>query len=217
MHTYKYLQRLLLSLILVTPYSVQLIFAETSESATESQSEDQKLGDKSDEEQVTEDSQSKVTSRDIRKEQTTHLGFFMTPLSGIVQIGGDIDIIISDQWSVGVAKTYWENKGTEDAESIYASYGFHLKRYFGNSFYIKPSLGWHKYEKGWMPDPSIPDDGYELTEGIGLHVELGHDWSFNRYLGVGIVYFAIGPVFDMDNFKYLVMSKLPTLRLFGSF
>lgn len=107
--------------------------------------------------------------------------------------------------------------GVEDVSSEYDSYGFHLKRYFGNSFYIKPSLGWHNYENGWMTAPSDPDDGYEQAKVIGLHVEFGNDWSFNRYLGMGVTYFAIGPVFDLDNIAPVLMSRGPALRLIGSF
>ena len=96
-------------------------------------------------------------------------------------------------------------------------YGLHIKRYFGNFFYIKPSLGWHRHVKSWMTDFPSSDNGKKVSEGVGLHVELGHDWSFNRYIGIGITYFAIGSIFDSDDMTPVIMSRGPTLRLIGSF
>ena len=59
-------------------------------------------------------------------------------MGGLIQIGGDLDIIIYEQWSVGVTRTYCESMGVEDQSPEYGSYGYSLKKYFGNSFYIKP-------------------------------------------------------------------------------
>lgn len=211
MFTNKSLLRLLLSLLLIIPFSRQLLFAESSESTTESHDKNQKLDKEADEKKKSTGSKTK-TSRDLRKEQITQLSFFLSPLGR----GGDVDILISGQWSVGLTVSNWDNI-LLDAESYYKSYGVHFKRYFGNSFYIKPSLGWHKYEDFWMTAPDDPDDGYELSEGIGLHFELGNDWSFNRYFGVGVTYFAIGSIFDSDNPTSMILSRRPAVRLIGSF
>ena len=151
-----------------------------------------------------------LTSRDFRKERTLQFTFHLMPIFPVVQSGVDLDFFLNEQLSVGLSRNTIMMVLMDYEESM-ENTSIHFKRYLGNSFYIKPSIGVHtKKESGWMAVA-------KASNSAAIQVELGNEWFWTKQFGVNLSYLGMGVRYDAKDNEVKQIGLLPSIRLFGAF
>ena len=151
-----------------------------------------------------------LTSRELRKERTVQFAFHLTPIFPVVQSGIDVDLFLNEQLSVGLSRNAIMMVLMDYEESMNNT-AIHFKRFLGNSFYIKPSIGVHsKTEAGWMAQTRV-------SNSLAVQVELGNEWFWTQNFGVNLSYLGMGVRYDNKDNELKPIGLLPSIRLFGAF
>lgn len=150
-----------------------------------------------------------LTSREIRREtilQTSlHASFIMVS----TQLGADVDYFLNEQTSVGLSSNL-KMEVFMDSEATSKNYSVHLKRFIGNSFYIKPSVGVHTFK-------SASFNVRGTRSGLGAQIELGNEWFFSEHFGMNLSYGALGLMYDGETEDVHMTNLIPSVRFFGAF
>ena len=168
------------------------------------------------------------TSADIRQDAhaqlTLHL--FYVGLGG--QGGLDLEFFLNGQTSLGASAQGFATVFSDgnNHQSLF------IKRFFGNSFYVKSQLGWNMvslserdvspeefaYETRGSSDGGIGESSTPLKRrGFGVNIEFGHDWLINDALGLGLSYGAIGTMYYHRRSAFHLTRFWPSFRIFGAF
>ena len=151
-----------------------------------------------------------LTSREIRKESTMQFAFHLTPIFPVVQSGVDVDLFLNEQLSVGLSRNGIMMVFMDYEESMNNT-AIHFKRFLGNSFYVKPSIGVHsKTEAGWMVQTRV-------SNSLAVQVELGNEWFWTQNFGVNLSYLGMGVRYDNKDNELKPIGLLPSIRLLGAF
>ena len=149
------------------------------------------------------------TSRDIRRDTILQTSLHASYIMVSAQLGADVDYFLNEQLSVGLSSNL-KMDILVDYEATSKSYSIHLKRFIGNSWYVKPSVGVHTFK-------SASFNVKRERGGIGAQLELGNEWFFNERFGVNLSYGALGLMYDTETREVHMTSLIPSVRFFGSF
>lgn len=168
------------------------------------------------------------TSADIRQDANGQitLNLFIFGLGG--QGGLDFEFFLNGQTSLGASAQGFASffGDGNNHQSLF------IKRFFGNSFYIKSQLGWNTVSLS-RSDVSPEDFAYETRDlndggfgesstplqrqGVGVNIELGHDWMINQSFGLGLSYGALGTMYYRRRSAFHLTYFWPSFRIFGAF
>ena len=152
-----------------------------------------------------------LTSREIRRESLLQTSFHTPLVSVSTQLGVDLDYLLNAQTTIGISSDQRMTATIDGYEIITKNFSLHLKRFIGNSFYVKPSMGVH------LLKPSKLDKDNTRQSRLGVQVEVGNEWFLSEHFGIALSYGAIGVMYDEDTGELLETSLIPSIRLFGAF
>ena len=67
------------------------------------------------------------------------------------------------------------------------------------------------------PTPYHEGGATELRKGVGVNIELGHDWMINRSFSLGVSYRGLGVISHHEHRDFHPTYFFPSLRIFGLF
>ena len=168
------------------------------------------------------------TSSDLRQDSHAQitLNLFFVGLGG--QGGLDFEVFLNGQTSLGASAQGFASISSDgnNHQSLF------VKRFFGNSFYVKSQLGWNTvslsesdvspeefaYETRDQSDGEFGESSASLKRrGVGVNIELGHDWLINESFGLGVSYGAIGTMYYHRRSALHLTYFWPSFRIFSAF
>ena len=150
-----------------------------------------------------------LTSRELRRETVLQTSLYASFITVSTQLGIDIDHFIDEQTSIGLSGNL-KMTVMMDYEATSKNYAIHVKRFIGNSFYVKPSIGIHTFQIA-SRDETLG------SSGVGAQLEVGNEWLVTESFGVGVSYGAIGFMYDGEAEKLRMTNLIPSIQLSGAF
>ena len=151
-----------------------------------------------------------LTSRELRAGKSVQIGAGLGPLLIIPSLSLGLDYYLNEQLSVGATANVL---AVVIAGSVFLSGEAHIKRFLGNSFYVKLLTGalvWQESGDDVMPTRT----GTDFT----LQMNIGNEWFFNENFGWSLSYITLGYRYNYTRSKKKQpFGAPPSIGIFGSF